>query len=99
MRISDCSSDVCSSDLLGLDAASIRTSTISSLWLKIGAAAGLNLYQIASFVAAPCPSQASFLEQVLSDLSFLDLKEPVFRLVLVEQIGRASFRERVCHAV
>jgi hypothetical protein len=75
---------------LGFEESSVRTCMISTLWLQIGAAAGLTLSQISSFAAALLPSQPSALEQVLLQIQPLEANNSSFRRALIDTLLDAA---------
>lgn len=74
---------------LGLEERSLAVFVAASLWLKIGAAAGLSLHQLAGFVAAPLPSQPALLAEVLRQLQPLE-GSSTYRRVLEELLREAA---------
>lgn len=74
---------------LGIEERSIRVFLASSLWLKIGSAAGLSLHQLAGFVAAPLPTQPALLAEVLRQLQPLE-GSPSHRRALEELLREAA---------
>src|SRR3546814_16993081 len=108
MRISDWSSDVCSSDLLGLNSGHLVRSVQMQL-LATPRSPAATLTAVASATprrdgAGERRLPAPLFRAMRSSMSAsgTDLEFPV-RLVDLEatfaQIGRASFRERVCQYV
>jgi len=69
---------------LGLEEPAVRTATLAARWLQAGVAEGLTPYQLASFVAAPLPTQPSLMEQLLGGLDSLGLRDATFRQLLAE---------------
>jgi len=75
---------------LGLEEPAVRTHYVATMWLKIGAAAGLTPYQLASFAAAPLPDESSLLEQVLNEIAPLEREETAWRSVLLDILRAAA---------
>src|SRR3546814_18128360 len=106
MRISDWSSDVCSSDLLDFEAASGRTSNgaadrvveyITSNNLKV-------VWHIETHAHADHISAAPYLQEKLGGKlaigrDIIRVQEVFGKLFNAGKIGRASCRERVCQDV
>src|SRR3546814_11232640 len=103
MRISDWSSDVCSSDLMvfQLD----RYSTKAVLYTHCNSTGTPHMLRVSKIIdygtlvlthMARCPQRLFSAADLAATLG---LGQPVVSKVLKEQIGRATCRERVCQYV
>src|SRR3546814_3334459 len=98
MRISDWSSDVCSSDLF----TAYAPHTIEWLAERGVTLIGLDTPSIDPASSKTLDSHHVILRRdmrVLENLLLDDIAEGDYELIALPQIGRASFRERVCQYV
>src|SRR3546814_20481809 len=101
MRISDWSSDVCSSDLGPVDDTQAMAANVAALW-RSGRAAAIGAAARSHVVARY--SWTRTFERLLGEiypaaLRHAAMRAPDPRLEVRREIGRASCRERVCQYV
>src|SRR3546814_13246844 len=105
MRISDWSSDVCSSDLAGSDLANVRTRAVrdGDHYVVNGHKTWTTLAQHADWIFALVRTNPAAKAQQGISFLLIDMASPGVSvrpiITLDGEIGRASRRERVCQYV